>query len=280
MNPQTKTSASDFFLNLGAIVAIYMVVINLLTLLFTVINRAYPPVSKAYGYFGSSTISWPVATLIIVFPIFVLLMWLLERSYKVEPEKRQVAIKRWLTFITLFVAGIALAIDLVTVLYHFIDGQDLTASFLLKVLSVFVVTLGVFLYYLSDIRGKLTSASRRIWLVVAVVVMVASVVWGFAVLGSPATQRLYKYDEQKSNDLSNINSEIMNSYSQKGALPEKLADMSGYYIPVVDSQTGQPYTYEKTGDLTYKLCAEFNKATLGVNEKDQVIRTVDYVSPF
>src|SRR3989344_1976499 len=91
MEPQTKSGAKDFFIN-----------------------------------FGSTSISWPVATLIIFFPIFIFLMWLLEREYRINPEKQSAGIHKWLTYITLFLAGITIAVDLITVLYFFIDGQELT----------------------------------------------------------------------------------------------------------------------------------------------------------
>jgi hypothetical protein len=74
MNPQPKTSAKDFFLNLGAIVALYTTIISLLNLLFTVINKAFPQIVNYY-YTSSSSISMPVATLIIFFPVYILLMW-------------------------------------------------------------------------------------------------------------------------------------------------------------------------------------------------------------
>lgn len=262
MNSEPKTSAKDFFLNLGAIVALYVLVINLLMLLFTVINRAYPKIG-GYNYFGSSSISWPVATLIIVFPIFVFLMWLLEKNYRAEPEKRQIAVKRWLIYITLFVAGVALAVDLVTVLYYFIDGQELSMAFMMKVLSVFVVAGMVFYYYISEIREKLDSKKRKIWFSVVLVVILASIIWGFSVLGSPRTQRLYKYDNQKVNDLQNIDNGILNYYSQNGGiLPTTLDDLgkNNYFIPQ-DSQSQSSYEYKKTGNSTYDLCAEFNNAS-------------------
>src|SRR5438128_2154359 len=111
MNPH-KASAKDFVINLGAIVALYTVSISLLDLLFTVINSAFPETTGNYYYGYSASISWPVATLIIFFPVFVLLMWLMEKSYLAEPEKRNLGVKRWLTYITLFIAGLAMAIDL------------------------------------------------------------------------------------------------------------------------------------------------------------------------
>jgi len=268
METQTKTSAKDFFINLGAIVALYTGVASLLDLLFTIINTIYPQINYGYNYFGSQSISWSVATLIIFFPVFILLMWLLEKDYQVNPEKQNSGIHRWLTYITLFLSGLVMAVDLITILYYFLDGQELTAGFILKVIVLFIVASSIFAYYISDIRGKLTSKLRIIWRIVAGVIVVGSIIWGFAVLGSPATQRLYKYDEQKVNELMSINSEITNYYNTKGVLPRTLADITAvsYYLTVADSQTGKPYEYEKKNDTTYNLCAEFNKAS---NEKDK-----------
>lgn len=264
INPSStsgRASAKDFFINLGAIVALYTTVVSLVNLLFNVINTAYPQITNGYNYYGSQSISWPVATLIIFFPIYILLMWLLEREYVTSPEKQNIGIHKWLTYITLFIAGITIAVDLITVLYYFIDGQELTTGFLLKVLVLFIIATSIFAYYLSDVRGKLTSKSRIVWRIVAGVIVLGSIVWGFSVLGSPRTQRLYKYDEQKVTDLSGINDAVNSFYSTKGFLPKDFAELKtqNYYSNVVDSQTQKEYEYKKTSNTTYSLCAEFNK---------------------
>ena len=257
---QPKTSVKDFFLNLGAIVALYTVVVSLLNLVFTVINKAYPQINTYTN--GSSSISLPVSILIIFFPIYILLMWLLEREYTAEPEKKHLGIRKWLTYITLFISGLTLAGDLVTVIYYFLDGQELTAGFLLKIIFVLIITLGVFLYYISDIREKLTSTSRKVWLAVSMVVILASVIWGFVVLGSPLTQQLIKHDQQKVSDLQNIKYEVENYYQTKGGLPGSLSDLStiNYSVTPVDAQSGQPYEYifGGQGANAYQLCATFN----------------------
>jgi hypothetical protein len=266
MDPQKqKTSAKDFFLNLGAIVALYTTIIALLNLLFTVINSAFPQITQYYSA-GSASISFPTATLIIFFPIYILLMWLLEKSYNVEPEKKHLGVRKWLTYITLFIAGLTLAGDLVTVLYYFIDGQELTAGFLLKVLVVLVVILAVFLYYISDIREKLTTKSRKVWAALSVVFILACITWGFLILGSPRTQQLIKYDQQKVSDLQNINYQVQDYYNLHGVLPNSISDLSGSnYSPTpIDQQTGQSYEYVLIGQSakTYQLCATFNKDQL------------------
>src|SRR3989338_1360042 len=266
-----KASAKDFFLNLGAFTALYTLVGSLLSLLFNVINTAYPQITNGYNYSGGSqSISWPVAILVVLFPIFVLLMWFLEREYRVEPERQSSFTHRGFTYITLFVAGLAIAGDLITVIYFFIDGQELTTGFLLKVLVLLIVASGIFIYFISDLRNKLTSKSRKIWRIISGLLILASIIWGFSVLGSPRTQRLYKYDEQKVNDLSNINNQIINYYTNKGILPNTLEEMAkgNYYIAQVDPQTEKPYEYEKISNTEYNLCAEFNKASDDKNTSD------------
>jgi len=260
METQTKTSAKDFFINLGAIVVLGFFVGNLISLLFTIINKAYP-LTTGYNYYGSYSISFPVASLIIFFPIYILLMWLLEKDYSIEPEKRNRGIRKWLTYITLFLSGFALAGDLVTVLYYFIDGQDITTGFIMKALSILVIFLAIFFYYISDVMGKLNGSSRKIWTIVSAIIILVCIIWGFSVLGSPRTQQLLKYDEQKVNDLQNINNQVTNYYSIKGILPKTLEETANgnYYVAQVDSQTQKPYEYIKIDNLFYKLCAEFNK---------------------
>ncbi len=282
METQTNKTggAKDFFINLGAIVGLYTLVVSLINLLFTVINKAYPQIMNGYNYFGSSSISWPVATLIIFFPIFIFLMWLMEKEYIREPEMKNHGIHKWLTYITLFIAGLVIAGDLITVLYYFIDGQELTAAFLLKVLVLLVVVSSVFIYFVSDLRNKLTTKSRIFWRIYMGVIILGSIIWGFSVLGSPQTQRLYKYDEQKVNDLMNLNNEVINFYSNKGTLPKTMEEMASgnYYVAPVDPQTQKPYEYEKTNNTTYNLCAEFNKASDGTDDSTRPVSPYEYTT--
>ena len=258
-----KTSAKDFCLNLGAFIALYTLIASLLNLLFTIIEKAYPKITDTSNYYSSSSssISWPVSILIVFFPIFILLMYFLEREYRTEPEKQNNSVHRGLTYITLFVSAIVIVGDLITVVYYFIDGQELTTGFLLKVLVLLVVACSIFVYYISDLRGKLTSKSRIFWRVFAGVIILGSIVWGFAVLGSPRTQQLIKYDQQKVSDLQNMNNQVTYFYQTKNKLPDTLLDLSvsNYYFTQADSQTGKKYEYNKTGDMSYELCAVFNK---------------------
>jgi hypothetical protein len=173
----------------------------------------------------------------------------------------------------LFIACIVLAGDLVTVLYYFLDGQEMTIGFLLKIVSVLAVSLIVFVYYISDIRNKLNSKSRKIWLSVSILLILISIVWGFSVIGSPQTQRLLKYDEQKVSNLTEINYQIVDYWQQKNVLPSAITDLSNannYFVAPIDPQDNSPYEYRKTGNLSYELCATFNKTTKGMEEETNI----------
>jgi hypothetical protein len=205
-------------------------------------------------------------------------MWLLQKQYQVEPERQSSGIHKWLIYITLFISGLTIAGDLISVLYKFIDGQDLTTGFLLKVLVLLVMAGGVFAYYISDATGKLTAQSRMMWRVGSGVLVVGSIVWGFAVLGTPASQRLNKYDEQKLSDLQTINQSVISYYQTNSGLPGSLSDLTksgNYYIPA-DPQSGKFYEYVLVGQSAkaYQLCAEFNNASNGSNGNGRSVPVV------
>lgn len=257
-------SAKDFFMHLGAMISLYFFVGSLISLLFVVINTAFPPVDQYYGSYRS--ISFPVASLIVLFPTFLLLSWINVKSYTLDPLKKDIWIRRWSYYLTLFISGAILLGALVSILYLFLDGRELTIGFVLKVLTWMIVSGLVFGYYIQEIRDKLTLSQQKIWVVVTTLLVVVSVALGFSVIGSPRTQRLMRYDDQKISHLQTIQNQIVYFWQAKSELPETLDDLqdplSSYYEPMpVDPQTSASYVYTKKNAFTFELCAEFNTAT-------------------
>ncbi len=274
----TKITAKDFFLHLGAIVAFYASAIALITLLFEAINFAYPQINSYQYYFPS--ISFQVATLIVAFPLFVWLSYIMQKAYEANPELRESALRKWLSYITLFVAGGVVAGDLITVIYFFLDGQELTTGFLLKVLALVVIAGGIFLYYLREIRNMIASSERNIWRIVALVIIIGSIILGFSVIGSPQAQRERRYDSQRANDLQSIQWQVVNYYQQKGSIPSALESLndplSGFVVPV-DPQTGDAYEYRVIGQSAkaFELCATFSQESL-VSQENSITKPMMY----
>lgn len=157
---KVKTTPKDVFLHLLAIITLYVSAGALISLLFSYIDLALPDVLSDYYYYNDGSgrygsIRFDVSLLIIVFPAYLIVSWLLNKGYTADPARRGVWVRRWLTYLTLFLSALILIGDLVALVNGLLNG-DLTMQFLLKVLAVLVVIGGIFYYYFLDIRKPQT----------------------------------------------------------------------------------------------------------------------------
>ncbi len=260
---EAKNTPRDFFLYLFATAAIYFIAINTTVLLWQYINYFFPdPVH--YGYFGgfSGAMRFSLAALIIVFPAYIWVMRFLGRDIDKNPEKKNLWIRRWLIYITLFISAAVVIGDLVSLLYTFLGG-DLAIRFSLKALAVLLVAGAVFWYYLFNLKrepGTKAKARRNIIWVVCIF-MAAVVIGAFFIIGSPQTNRLKNFDLRRVSDLQSIQWQIISYWQQKQFLPATLADLedplSGFVVPK-DPQTSESYEYNPSKeDLAFELCATF-----------------------
>ncbi len=259
-----KTTAKDFFVWAGAIVAFYWSIIAFILLTFDYINYAFP---NALSYYPvdpyQSGISYEMASIIVLLPIYMLLMWLIHKDIANDPSRKEIWVRRWALILTLFVAGIAMAVDLITLLTTFLNGEALTTALLLKVFIIFHLEEGVFMHFIADLKGYWDAfPKRRNWVRIGVgTLAIVTIVAGFFIVGTPQQARLQRFDAQKVNDLQNIQSQITTYYQAKQKLPVVITDLNNaisYGAVPVDAQTQQPYIYQVTGALTFKLCAVFN----------------------
>lgn len=274
-----RVSPADVFLHLGIIVTLYISSISLASLLFQVINKAFPDALNRYMTYSKDAVLWATAFLVIMFPLYLFLGWIYRKQLGADPEKARLAVRKWLVYLTLFLAGLALAIDLVTLVFYFLNGE-ITARFVLKVLAVLVIAGLVFGYYLADVRAGGMSRSRfKAYAWIACVLVVGSIIASFAVIGTPANQRKLRFDQTKVSDLQSIQSQVIFYWQQKERLPASLEAMqdpiSSYMLPS-DPQTGEAYDYAVTGPLSFKLCATFNMAT----REDDALRSPSYIYPY
>ena len=262
MSEKAKVTPKDFFLWLGAMAALYFSLGSFIALSFEYIERLFG-IGAIVGYDPfSGGIRFAIATLIVLFPVYLLLTRLLNQDIRKHPEKKDIWVRRWLVFLTVFGAGVALIIDVVVLLFTFLGGEELTVAFLLKVLTILILFGGVFYYYLQDIRGvwqQNEKKSEAIGVGVTAVVLIF-VIAGFFVMGSPATQRALRNDSQRIQDLQALQSQVTEFYRDTERLPEDLDDLRdsvlGTFIPT-DPKTGEQYEYQTTGALTFELCATF-----------------------
>jgi hypothetical protein len=253
-------SPKDFFLYLGLVVTLYTSTFSLLNLLFEIINTAFPDKLQMYTDPYTTSIRIAIATLIIIFPIFLYISALIKKDIKNVPEKAFILVRKWLLFLTLFLAGTAIAVDLIVLLDTFLQGE-IKMRFALKILSVLAVSGSIFSYYLYELKNNFTNKciSRRSALVSALTVLITIIV-GFTIMGSPATARNRRFDETRINNLNSIQWQLTNYWQSKNRLPERLAELkdpiSGFEVPT-DPETNSPYEYNPVSENGFELCAVF-----------------------
>ena len=265
-----KATPKDFFLWAGAMVALYVAVFNYVALVWNYINYTFPDPLQPYTDPYQGGISWEMATLIVLSPLFLVLMWYIRKGIRHDPTRKEVWVRRWALYLTLFIAGATVAVDLIYVLYAFLNGSDLTTRFLLKALVVLMVAAIGLMHFMADLWDywqEFPGRDRSVAYAVGILV-VLTVVAGFFIVGTPQQARLYRIDQQKVNDLSTIQYQVVNYWQSKQALPKALTDLndplSGFSVPV-DPQANDSYTYKATGALSFELCATFNAFSEGTS---------------
>jgi hypothetical protein len=273
-NMPVKSTPKDVFMHLLAFVALYASAVTLMALLFQYINVWFP---DPLDYYSSvqNTIRYSASFLVVLYPVFLIMSWLINREFTLDPARREIRVRKWLIYLTLFVSALTVIGDVITLVYNLLGGE-FTTRFILKILVVLLVSGGIFAFYIWDLKGKMKNLKALAWIVSLVVLGV--IVAGFVIVGSPARQRSLKFDQQRVSDLQSIQSQTINFWQQKGKLPASLNDLtdsiSGFKAPT-DPQTSQAYDYTVESDLSFQLCANFSLPS----ENDQRTIPMLYPSP-
>jgi len=152
--PVPYVSAREAFLYLLLFTTLYLSAFNLGGLLFQLIELGFPEPGASAAPVHQA-MRWSIAILVVAFPVFLFLARLTARELKADPTKRTSRVRRWLTYLTLFVAASALLGDGAALVYHLLGGE-LTIRFVLKVATIVVIAGAVFRYYLRDLDTEPT----------------------------------------------------------------------------------------------------------------------------
>jgi hypothetical protein len=151
--PRASLSAREAFQYLVLFATLYFSAYHLGSLLFDLVNRALPDPAMQIGYRFGDSMRFSVAALLIAFPVFALMSHRLAIDVAKHPIKRLSPVRRWLTYLTLFVAATILIGDMTALVYNLLGGET-TLRFLLKVVVVAVIAGGIFYYYMHDLRRE------------------------------------------------------------------------------------------------------------------------------
>jgi len=101
-------------------------------------------------------------------------------------------------------------------------------------------------------------------------VVTVAVVAGLVVSGLPSEQRLMRLDKSRVSDLRRLSSAVDDYWQDKNEPPKTLAQtVDGRRLNRLPSDpiSGIPYEYHIDGSRTYRLCAQFDRAS-SEEEKD------------
>ena len=146
-------AAREAFMYLVLFLCLYISAFSFGSLLFHFINRWIPDAIRYYESGDLSAVRMSVASLIVAFPVYLWLSTLLATAIKKDADRKGSKVRKWLTYITLFIAAGVIIGDLITLLFNLLGGE-LTARFLLKVLTVLLIAGLIFGYYLWDLRQE------------------------------------------------------------------------------------------------------------------------------
>jgi hypothetical protein len=256
----TKSSPWDVFINLLAVIALYVSVYGALSLLFQFTNLAMPdPLDQRIDV--HDWIRYGVSMLMVFFPAYWWAWNSIESDLASNPGKRRLWIRTCPIYLTLFLAGMMVLGDIACLVYYVMSG-DSTSRFVWKVVAVLFVAGAVFVFYRNALRrepGPMPGAMRAFAYGTAALASTL-VVAGFVIAGSPTRAHRAGLDQQRLRDLDSVEQKIVEYWSDKGELPasiNQLRDEVVSYSPERDPASGDAYGYRKTGATSFELCADF-----------------------
>jgi len=264
-------SAREAFFYLVLFVTLYITAFNVGSLLFQLLNRALPDlteIASSWDAYSAEAARRAIAGVVIAFPIFLFMSRLIGRTMLRDPEKRASKIRKWLTYITLFVSACVIIGDLTFLVTQVLSGE-LALRVGLKVLAVLLIAGVIFARYLTDLRreeerAQLEPPRPSTLARVAGVGALAALIFGLLAVGSPQDVRFRKIDAERLGDLMRIEGEITGYYRDHRGLPSTLDALmelpASNVRRVKDPATGVPYGYRIVDSTTYELSAIFYAA--------------------
>ncbi len=250
----------QFVVQLGALITLYVSLTALISLLFAVINIVFPDTADSLYVSENArdSVRIGIAFLVIVTPVFLFLTRASNQDRRKNSKGEYSTLTKWLVYLSLLVAGGVLLGDLITLIIYFLNGE-ITTRFLLKVFVLMFVVGSAFYYYLLDVRNYFAKREKLALTFASgvVAVVLASISYGYTKIETPNEVRETRLDDQQLEDLRDMSWRVEDFYRENEALPDSLDTLYKVGKPPAAPEGRETYSYTKTGDDSYQLCATF-----------------------
>lgn len=261
-------SAREAFFYLVLFATLYTSAFNTGAVLFGVLDGAFPDAMRpdVLRIASREFVRGATAALLIAFPVFLFVSGLIGRAIAREPAKRGSPIRKWLTYLTLFIAALVIIGDLTFLVQRLLAGE-LPPRLLLKALVVLGIAGTVFGYYLGDLRGEEREGAATgrgpLWLGrLAATAVAVTIALGLFSSGSPQQARMRDLDARRVRDLRAIWAQLETERREGRDLPRSLEELAARpsaagLQSLGDPESREPYGYRLVDSVTVELCARF-----------------------
>lgn len=263
-------NAKYSFYYLLSLVALVFTAISAGLILFGIIDKSVAD-AFAQDYYRNldGQFKFAISALLIAGPIYYLSVSLINKGLKKKELSLESSLRRWLTYLIIFVNALIILGVFIGIVYNFLSGA-LTARFLLKLLSALLIAATIFSYYFYDIRKKVVGTqekfNRYFGLISAILLAIIFIsAWFFVEL--PAEARAKRLDQNLMNNIYQLESAVNSYYALHNRLPlnlEELKQEKEVYLQdryLADPETGRLIEYRLEEDNSFSFCAEFRRAS-------------------
>lgn len=271
-----NNNAKYAFYYLLSLVALIFTAISVGMIAFGIIDKTISD-ALAMGRNVSDALKFAISALIIATPIFFVTQTLINKGLRSGELDKESGVRRWLTYFILLVSSVTMLGVFIGVINNFLAGE-FTFSFILKAISMLIISGTVFAFFLYDIkRDNVTekNLTMKIFFGASLALIVATFVAAWFFIESPALTRAKRLDQNLVNNLNTVENAV-NSYKEKHKkLPENLEELKNEkdiylnQLSLVDSENGAPIIYQKTGDKSFELCATFRTDNKNVDPRTE-----------
>lgn len=272
MAREANNAAKFAFLYLLSLVSLIFVSTSVGAVIFQVINKFITDPIHTEA-FQQDALKFAVAALIIAGPIYFLTSRYINRSLESGHLPLQSAIRRWLTYLILFIVSVVMIGWLIGTISSYMNG-DLTLKFGLKSLASLIIAGMIGGYYWYDIRReKVVAKDKKVmWygytsIALVVIALIVAVIYA----GSPREARDRRSDDLLLGNFDTIDSAINSYFLENAKLPADLATLVKEKRIIDEKQltdpvSGEKIVYKPGKDKLYELCATFRRSNKQDNQ--------------
>ena len=263
---QQNNAAKFAFLYMLSLVALIFVSLSTGMIIFQLINKYVPDIlNKFAGQFSDGTLKFAISALIISAPIFYFTMRQISKSLFSGSLEKDSGIRKWLTYLIIFVAFVVMIGWLIGLLTSYLNGE-LTMKFILKAITAIGISVAVFTYYLYDIRRDEVVGKKdmrvAIYFYGSLTIIAAAFISALLIVESPTAARNRMIDNAVLDNFNKIDAALNNYYQQNKKLPTGLDILKGDYYFLTDQDLTNPadkskFEFKTKSATEYELCAQF-----------------------